>query len=464
MAGQKTTCLSYFHILSYDNRTHRESRKGINMTWIITHQLNWMLFMSGICSILAFSTLIIKSLPSDKRKILALMEFSTMVLLIFDRYSYLYRGNLTEFGLVMIRISNGLVYFLQLFLPFLVTQYLKNLFRDEGKMPQPPRILKICDWLFAAGTVLIIISQFTGLYYTIDAQNYYQRSSTHILCFLMPVLIVLLQEASIIIYRNCLNKDFARSLVICIALPTFASLLQIFFYGISIISLSTGLMVIVFYIYTLLSLSRSVENARLLKITVLKESRDKEAAMFRQTVEALANAIDAKDPYTHGHSTRVAFYSRQIAEKTGYSQEFCEEVYFSALLHDIGKIGIPDAVLNKAGKITDEEMEQIKMHPRLGSQILSSIKLDPNLSIGALYHHERYDGLGYPEGLAGEDIPVAARIIAVADAYDAMTSARSYRNSLSAYKVKEELMTGMGTQFDPVFAKALLQIIYGSYE
>ena len=130
-----------------------------------------------------------------------------------------------------------------------------------------------------------------------------------------------------------------------------------------------------------------------------------------------------------------------------------------ALLHDIGKIGIPDAVINKPGKLTPEEFQLIKRHPVVGAKILQNIEEMPSLSIGARWHHERYDGSGYPDGLAGEDIPEAARIIALADAYDAMTSKRSYRDALPQDLVKKEIKNASGTQFDPKFASILLDMI-----
>ena len=181
--------------------------------------------------------------------------------------------------------------------------------------------------------------------------------------------------------------------------------------------------------------------------------------MFEQTAEALADAIDAKDRYTHGHSTRVAALSRQIAREAGFSEKDCDQVYFAALLHDVGKIGVRDEIINKVGKLTPEEFEEMKIHPILGDQILANIKQSPALRVGAHYHHERYDGTGYPEGLKGEEIPEIARIIAVADAYDAMSSDRSYRGQLSPQKTREELVAGMGKQFDPKFAEILLRIL-----
>ncbi|MCR4891139.1 MAG: HD domain-containing protein [Lachnospiraceae bacterium] len=195
------------------------------------------------------------------------------------------------------------------------------------------------------------------------------------------------------------------------------------------------------------------------KVRTLEKKREEVREQFEQTAEALASAIDAKDRYTNGHSRRVAEYSLEIAKEAGMSEETCEQVYFAALLHDVGKIGVPIGILSKKSRLTDEEFEQIKLHPVTGGQILSSIRKSPWLSIGACYHHERYNGRGYPEGLKGEDIPELARIIAVADAYDAMTSNRSYRNAIPQKIVREEMVKGIGTQFDPNFAKIMIRLI-----
>ena len=187
--------------------------------------------------------------------------------------------------------------------------------------------------------------------------------------------------------------------------------------------------------------------------------REEQSVLFEQTAEALAGAIDAKDKYTNGHSRRVAEYSRNIARLAGRSEEECENIYFTALLHDVGKIGISSSIINKEGKLTNEEYDVIKTHPVIGTQILSSIDRLPYLSIGAKHHHERYDGRGYPEQLKGDDIPDIARIIAVADAYDAMTSKRSYRETIPQQIVREEIVKCSGTQFDPNYAKLMLQLI-----
>lgn len=181
--------------------------------------------------------------------------------------------------------------------------------------------------------------------------------------------------------------------------------------------------------------------------------------MNLQVVSALAAAIDAKDNYTNGHSSRVAEYARTIAARSGCSPEEQNEIYMMGLLHDVGKIGVPDEVINKPSRLTEDEFELIKRHPVIGSNILASIKQRPKLATGARWHHERYGGGGYPDNIAGEQIPEEARIIAVADAYDAMTSRRSYREIMPQEKVLQELKKGSGTQFDPRFAKIMIEMI-----
>ena len=176
-------------------------------------------------------------------------------------------------------------------------------------------------------------------------------------------------------------------------------------------------------------------------------------------VQTLAEAIDAKDNYTNGHSGRVAKYTREIARRFGYSQKRQDEIYMMGLLHDVGKIGVPDAVINKPAKLTEEEYAQIKTHPVMGDRILKNIRERPKLAVGARWHHERYDGTGYPDGLSGDNIPEEARIIAVADAYDAMTSRRSYRGILPQDIVRNEIKNGKGKQFDPAFADIMLEMI-----
>ena len=176
-------------------------------------------------------------------------------------------------------------------------------------------------------------------------------------------------------------------------------------------------------------------------------------------MKALSGAVDAKDHYTHGHSGRVAQYSQEIARRAGKSEEVQKEAYYTGLLHDIGKIGVPDDVINDKGMLTDEQYMKIRTHPVIGSRILQNITEIPNIAVGAHWHHERYNGTGYPDGLIGSEIPEIARIIGVADAYDAMTSKRSYRDVMEQAAVRREIASGCGTQFDPYYGRIMLEMI-----
>lgn len=211
----------------------------------------------------------------------------------------------------------------------------------------------------------------------------------------------------------------------------------------------------------ILRVRHTVELSRLqlnLEQEVAKKTKEMES-LFLHVVQSLADAIDAKDTYTNGHSDRVARYAREIAKRYGYSSSDQDNIYIMGILHDVGKIGVPDAVINKPAKLTDDEFALIKNHPVMGARILKNIKELPKLFTGARWHHEKFGGGGYPDGLAGADIPEEARIIAVADAYDAMTSRRSYRDPLPQAAVRAEIEKGAGVQFDPAFAKIMIEMI-----
>ena len=189
---------------------------------------------------------------------------------------------------------------------------------------------------------------------------------------------------------------------------------------------------------------------------------EKTKEMERITIQAImtvANTVDAKDDYTKGHSMRVAAYSELLAQRLGWSEEEIQNIYYVAMLHDVGKIGVPDAVLNKPFKLTDVEFRLIKGHTLMGAEILNDFKMFPNVSVGAKYHHERYDGKGYPEGLKGESIPLVARVIGLVDSYDAMTSNRVYRKRLNDDIVMQELEKGKGSQWDPDLVDIFVELI-----
>ena len=175
-------------------------------------------------------------------------------------------------------------------------------------------------------------------------------------------------------------------------------------------------------------------------------------------LHAMISAVDAKDTYTCGHSERVALVSRRLAKEIRLGEHEVERIYMAGLLHDVGKIGVPEAVLKKTGKLTDEEFAEIKKHPEIGARILRDIKQIEDIIPGVLHHHERWDGRGYPMGLSGDSIPLMGRIICLADCFDAMSSSRTYRTALPLEHVLGEIRKCAGTQFDPRLAEAFLQI------
>jgi energy-coupling factor transport system substrate-specific component len=191
----------------------------------------------------------------------------------------------------------------------------------------------------------------------------------------------------------------------------------------------------------------------------LKKKEEEQKLLIREIVEAFAKTIDMKDKYTNGHSTRVAEYTCMLTRELGYDEETVEKYYNIALLHDIGKIGIPPEVLNKPGKLTDTEFNIIKSHSALGYNALKDISIMPELSIGAGSHHERPDGKGYPKGLNGDEIPRVAQIIAVADTFDAMYSDRPYRKRMNFDKVVSILKEVSGTQLQGDVVDAFLRLV-----
>ena len=195
------------------------------------------------------------------------------------------------------------------------------------------------------------------------------------------------------------------------------------------------------------------------KINSMRQRQNEYKSIVDQSLRTFAKTIDAKDPYTNGHSTRVAEYSREIARRMGLSEDEQERIYYIALMHDIGKIGIPDNILNKPGALTEEERRIIQTHVSIGGDILKDFTALDGISKGARYHHERYDGKGYCEQKKGEEIPLVARIIGVADTYDAMSSDRCYRKALPEEVILSELNKGIGTQFDPEIVPYMLAMI-----
>ena len=191
----------------------------------------------------------------------------------------------------------------------------------------------------------------------------------------------------------------------------------------------------------------------------LAETNDKLEKAYLESVQTLRYTVEAKDSYTRGHSDRVSEYSVLIGKKVGLSEEELKILKIGGLFHDIGKIGIPDSILQKNAKLTDDEYSEIKNHPSIGAHILGAASIFQDIIPIVKHHHERFDGRGYPSGLKGEEIPYMARIAAIADTFDAMTSKRSYRNALELNTVIEEIERCKGTQFDPKLADVFLDIL-----
>lgn len=190
------------------------------------------------------------------------------------------------------------------------------------------------------------------------------------------------------------------------------------------------------------------------KSLILKDLKE----LFYKTIKSIAAALDAKDPYTHGHSMRVTLYSIILAKEIGVPEAQLDQIEMAGLLHDVGKIAIPQAILCKPGHLTDDEFAVMKAHPQNSEKLIASIKKLHDVCPGMKHHHEKWDGSGYPDKLAGENIPFQARIIAIADTYDAMTSTRSYRVALDHEIAIAEIEKCAGTQFDPELAKKFVEL------
>lgn len=289
----------------------------------------------------------------------------------------------------------------------------------------------------------------------------------------VPVLVISLYRKLIIpLFQQIKARPMVEASPSLFVLPAIAELFFIYRSGVTIYlaaaapdlsqdSISANVILtafayilISFIFLSTITLLKNIVNEQNIKI-----ESEKNVTLTTDMIKALVKTIDAKDPYTNGHSVRVAEYSKMIAEQEYSDAQKIQNIHNIALLHDIGKIAIPDEIINKPGKLTDEEYSLIKAHTITGAQILSEITSYPDLINGAKYHHERYDGRGYPCGLKGEEIPEIAAIIGVADAYDAMTSNRSYRKMLPQDVVRNEISKGLGTQFHPKWGKIMLQLI-----
>ncbi len=328
--------------------------------------------------------------------------------------------------------------------------------------------------IFSLLLVLLVLNMFAGFLFSFNGEGEYIHGSLYLFVYIVPLYYVLFSTAVLFKNKSFFQAKQKLSIGVYILMCLLGPAMQVLFFPdvlLSVFTPSIAVLIILFSMETpdyqrlMQTLAELDELQKNLQIEVKKQTktaedrREKVERMSEQVILTLAKTIDAKDKYTNGHSERVAAYSREIAKRMGMSEQEQQEIYHMGLLHDVGKIGISDAIINKPGKLTDEEYQMIKKHPEIGGEILATISELPDISIGAMYHHEKYDGTGYPGKVAGEDIPLRARIIGIADAYDAMTSKRSYRDVLPQQVVRKEIEKGNGTQFAPECVDIMLQMI-----
>lgn len=323
--------------------------------------------------------------------------------------------------------------------------------------------------------VILIVNCFTGFYFHFDYSKEFPYTHGDFFLLINIFTLVFVFESLVIFIVK--RRQFNFRQIICTAMFFAAFLisyaLQVFVFPNTLLSdfgTAVGALIIFFSIETpdyaklmftlneLHELKASLEIQVAARTEELKNEKASYEELTLETLSSLANVIDAKDHYTNGHSFRVAAYAKGMAKELGFSPADAEQIYFSGLIHDVGKIGISESILTKPGKLSPDEFALIQSHSSIGGDILRGIKEFPVFQQVARSHHERYDGKGYPDKLVGEDIPFYARIVTICDCFDAMTSDRAYRKALSDQTAIDELIKYKGTQFDPELVEVFLKL------
>ena len=334
--------------------------------------------------------------------------------------------------------------------------------------------LKFNQYIFAVYLALLIVNIPTGIFFSFSTDGAYISGPAFSLILLFAAFYLFENAFLMIRHRAAYSRHQFAILMLFTILTIVLPVCQLLFYRSYLTNFYFGTVMVFMVLLSMETPDEQELNATIENLDRLKEEleqmvdedtktlRDTEQQLKNLTLQlsyALTSAIDAKDRYTSGHSARVASYSRMLSARLGMSEEKQQDIYLMGLLHDVGKIGVSNKIINKPGKLTDEEYGIMKQHPVIGYKILSKITLLPEISTGARWHHERQDGRGYPDGLTAGEIPYEAQIIAVADAYDAMTSYRSYRGVMPQKAVREQVEKGKGTQFNPRIADCMLELI-----
>lgn len=394
--------------------------------------------------ILFIGTVVSRRFDFQHARILMCLLIVSVCLNLSEIVAYVFRGNISELGFFLVRISNFVVFVCNhLVLLFAGIYIIVTIESKGGKVPRAFKVAFVA--ILAIGLLLLALSRLFDFYYAFDAQNrYYRIRGFWLLLTLQGVVIIGFTLLTLANWRKLIPLERASFLMVEL-LPVVAIVMQLFTYGISLTTFASTISIAMIF------MTFEYECAR--------EIITRERKMLDEVIMAMAQAIDAKDANDSGHSSRVAKYSRLIAEKMGLSKAKADRVFRVAALYDVGKLSVPEEVLNKPTELTREEFQLVKDHTVQGDEILKGITSMPELSSAAHWHHERVDGRGYPDALRGDDIPLEARIIAVADSYDAMTSDRPYRKHLTQEAARQEILDNMGTQFDPVVAQVMIDLI-----
>ena len=326
-------------------------------------------------------------------------------------------------------------------------------YADQVQHRKYRRLYLPIGWLAIFNFIISTILHLTGILDYIET------------LFVSHAILLLTVFAVLFTFALDIKKDKKRRNLLAF-IGLLAATVSVMIEGIStyfVVSLSGIFVGIGMIILFSLNVLRTAGNIHMMELRRQKKELAKRKRQLEkvslQMIQTLSTTIEAKDEYARGHSHRVAEYAALIAGELGWSSEEIMNLKYAAHLHDIGKIGIPDMLLNKPARLTPEEYSVIKEHTVIGAEILKNISLIPHVAEVARSHHEHYDGTGYPDGLAGEDIPLSARIVAIADSYDAMNSRRIYRNALPPEKIFEEIENNRGIQFDPELADIFLKLL-----
>ncbi len=427
--------------------------------FIRANQLDIMLALCAVCIMMTVMLLITRFIPSRRKWIITGMELVATFLLFFDRQAYIYSGDVSHTGYIMVRVSNFLVFFLTACVVFNFNAYLIDILNEYAKIKTIPARLKIVGIASVAEMILVGVSQFTGLYYSFDENNVYHRGPWFILCYLIPVIGPLVQYTVCFEYRKRFSRFINIALFLYIFVPIAAGIIQIYAYGISIVNMAMVLVSVSLYIFTYLDINEEVVRTHNIEMDILQSEQRSMKRLFEQTASSFMKAVEKKDEYAKGYSAKVADLARRIARESGKSEEECDEVYYAALLHDIGMVCLPDSVVSKTEEWNSFEYELIKQKPILSGEILSGITEYPYLGISARFSHEKFDGSGYPDGISGKDIPEISRIIYVADAYISMMSRKRFSEPMPLPLIREEFIKNAGTKYDPAFADILVRLM-----